>query len=118
MLNHVNHKMPIYKDCTLFELLAVSISYLVVLGSALSILTWILLGYASMGCAITLFSMVHASRFLLGRLQKVKYGKPYGYYKHLFLKKIAHIQFTKIFYTSPHVLREGRWSVIRRHDET
>jgi conjugative transfer region protein (TIGR03750 family) len=118
MLNHINHKMPIYKDCTLFELLAVSISYLIVFGSLLSLCSWILFGYASIGCAITLFSMVHASRFLLGRLQKVKYGKPYGYYKHLFLKKIANIQGVHMFYTSPWIVRKGRWSVRRTAHET
>jgi len=117
MLNHINHKMPIYKDCTLFELLMVTISYLLAVGSFLSLFTWLLLGYASIGCAITLLSMVHVSRFLLGRLQKIKYGKPYGYYQHLFLKKMAGIPVISAFWQSPWVLREGRWSVRRWHHE-
>lgn len=117
MLNHVNHKMAIYKDCTLFELLVVSITWLVGVGFFLSLVTFLLFGYASIGCAITLLSMVHASRFLLGRLQKVKYGKPYGYYKHLFLKKIARISLVQMFWKSPWILREGRWSVRRMHHD-
>lgn len=117
ILNHVNHKMPIYKDCTLFEMLMVSISVLVINGMSLSLLTWVLFGYASIGCGLTLLSMVHVSRFFLGRLQRLKYGKPYGYYPHLFLKQIAGLAVIGIFWQSPWVMREGRWSVRRRmHD--
>lgn len=109
MLNHINHKMPIYKDCTLFELLVASISWLVVLGTILSLVTKVLFGFAVIGMAMTLFSLVHGTRFLLSRLQQIKYGKPYGYYQHLFLKKLAAIGFMQ----SPWVVREGKWSVRR-----
>lgn len=114
ILTHINHKMPIYKDCTLFELLVVSSSILVIGGFSCSLLTWILFGYASIGSAVILFSFVHLSRFFLGRLQKLKYGKPYGYYHHLFLKQIANWPVTQFFWHSPWVTREGRWSVSRR----
>lgn len=118
MLNHVNHKMPIYKDCTLFELMTVSIAWLVVAGLFLSLLTKLVFGYAMIGVALTLLSMVHAIRLLLSRLQKVKYGKPYGYYQHLFLKKLAEISWMGEFWQSPWVLRVGKWSVRRgvRHE--
>jgi conjugative transfer region protein (TIGR03750 family) len=115
MLNHVNHKMPIYKDCTLFEVLAVSIVWVITAGTLLSLMTWVLFGFAFIGCAITLLSMMHTLRFLLGRLQKVKYGKPYGYYQHLFLKKIAGMGWVRLFWQSPWVVRESRWSVRRIH---
>lgn len=118
MLNCINHKMPIYKDCTLLELLLVSTGYLVVMGIFLSLLTWMLWGYFLIGFALTLFSMVHATRFLLGRLQRVKYGKPYGYYQQLFLKKLFEKAWINAYWQSPWVVREGKWSVRRRikHD--
>ena len=117
ILTHINHKMPIYKDCTLFELLAVSITVLLIGGLSFSIITRLLFGYGSIGVALILLSFVHISRFFLGRLQKLKYGKPYGYYFHLFLKHLAQWSWTQTFWQSPWLIREGRWSVrsIRRH---
>ncbi len=111
ILTHINHKMPIYKDCTLFELLAVSVSVLLIGGFSLSLLTRLLFGYGSIGIALILLSFVHISRFFLARLQKLKFGKPYGYYLHLFLKHLAHLTFTHYFWPSPWLMREGRWSV-------
>lgn len=115
ILTHINHKMPIYKDCTLFELLMVSGSVLILGGSSLSLLTGLLFGYASIGSAISLLSFVPISRFFLGRLQKLKTGKPYGYYFHLFLKHIALGSPTRHFWQTPYLIREGRWSVRRTH---
>lgn len=113
ILTHINHKMPIYKDCTLFELLVVSGGVLAIGGCALSLLTWVLFGYASIGGAMILLSFVHISRFFLGRLQKLKYGKPYGYYSQLFLKRCAASPLATLFWSPPWVMREGRWSVRR-----
>ena len=113
ILTHINHKMPIYKDCTLFELLAVSVSVLFIGGISLSLLTWVLFGYASIGAALILLSFVHISRFFLGRLQKLKYGKPYGYYSQWFLKQAAAWPIIPLFWQPPWVTREGRWSVRR-----
>ncbi len=112
LLNHVNYKMPIYKDCTLFELLVVSCSYLVLGGFLFSLLTWLFIGYASIGCALILISLVHATRFLLGRLQRLKYGKPYGYYRQLFFKKLGTSILSFIWKTRL-ITRNGRWSVRR-----
>ncbi|HVV67999.1 MAG TPA: DUF3487 family protein [Gammaproteobacteria bacterium] len=112
LLNHINHKMPIYKDCTLFELLIVSGAYLVLGGLIFSLLTWIFIGYASIGWALTLLSLVHATRFLLGRLQRLKYGKPYGYYQQLFFKKLG-TSMLNFFWKTRLVTRIGRWSVRR-----
>ena len=77
VLNQINYKMPIYKDCTLFELLAVSIAYLVIGGMILSMITRLMFGYGSIGAAITLLTLVHVTRFVLGRLQRIKYGKSF-----------------------------------------
>ena len=116
ILTHINHKMPIYKDCTLFEMIAISVAVLVMGGLLLSLFTRLVFGYASIGSGIILCSFVPLSRFFLARLQKLKQGKPYGYYFHLFLKQIAQWSWTRYFWQSPWLMREGRWSVrsIRR----
>ena len=104
VLNHLNHKMPIYKDCTLGEMMAVGTFAFISMSTLFSLLTFILFGFAWIGFAVAMLSLVHITRFLLGRLQKIKYGKPYGYYKHLILKKQS-------FFTAPYLQRQGRWSV-------
>lgn len=113
VFQHIHHPMPIYKDCTLFELVVVSIAILLVSSSTLSLLTWILFSYAAIGVALSLLTMVHTTRFLLGRLQRLKYGKPYGYYQHLFLSKCTQNNWANLFWKSPWVIRQGRWSVRR-----
>ncbi len=114
ILTHINHKMPIYKDCTLMECLIVTSAILLIGGTILSILSRILFGYGSIGGAMVLLSFVHLSRFCLSRLQRLKYGKPYGYYSQLFLKTLSQWPLVQIFWQSPCILREGHWSVSRR----
>lgn len=109
LLNLINHKMPVYKDCTLTELLLVSGSYLILGGTFLSLLSWLLLGYASIGSALVLLTLVHVTRFLLSRLQRLKYGKPYGYYQQLFLKQ----RWVTAIWKSRLMTRTGRWSIRR-----
>ena len=104
ILNHINHKMPIYKDCTLGEMMVVGAFAFICLSTVLSLLTFLFFDFAWIGFAISILSLVHITRFLLGRLQKIKYGKPYGYYKHLMLKKQS-------FLKLPYLKRQGKWSV-------
>src|SRR5579872_3590056 len=89
MLNHINHKMPIYKDCTIGEVMAVAISSLIVLTLGLSLCTKILFGYVWPGYLIASALFFFVTKFMLSRLQKLKYGKPYGYYQHLLIKKLS-----------------------------
>lgn len=114
ILNHINHKMPIYKDCTLGELMFVGGCTLVTLSIGLSLITKILLGFAWIGFVITILSLVHVTRFLLGRLQKIKYGKPYGYYQQLLFKKLQKNFIFHSLLKLSYVQRQGKWSV-RRH---
>lgn len=109
ILNHINYKMPIYKDCTFGELMFVGGCTFLILSTTLSLLTKLLFGIAGVGLAIAFLVLVHTTRFLLGRLQKVKYGKPYGFYRQLLLKKVANNFNLKL----PFVIREGKWSVRR-----
>ena len=96
--------MPIYKDCTLGEMMVVGTFAFLIMSLVLSFLTFLFIGFAWIGFAISILSLVHVTRFLLGRLQKIKYGKPYGYYKQLILKK-------QNFIKLPYVQRHGKWSV-------
>lgn len=114
ILNHVNHKMPIYKDCTLGEMLFVGICTFLALSIILSLITKLIFGFAWIGFAIAILALVHATRLLLGRLQKVKYGKPYGYYRQLLLKKLQRNVFFQSFLKLPYIQRQGKWSVRRK----
>lgn len=113
IFHHIHHKMPIYKDCTLMELLLVGCSYLVLGGLLLSLLTKLLLGYGCIGMAFILLSLVHATRFFLGTLQRIKYGKPYGYYQQVMLKKLSTTSPITYFWQARWVMRQGRWSIRR-----
>ena len=117
IFEHLNHKMPVYKDCTLFEVLVISISCLVFFGLTLSIMTKIFIGYALVGLLVAVPLAFPCARFLCGTLQKIKYGKPYGYYQHLFLKKLSSNEMVRSIWTLPRVTREGKWSVRREENE-
>jgi len=96
--------MPIYKDCTLGEMLFVGGIAFITMSSIFSTLSSIFIGLAWIGFALSILLLVHVTRFLLGQLQKIKYGKPYGYYRQLILKKLNF---------HPYVVREDKWSVRR-----
>lgn len=87
--------------------------YLVLGGIAFSFITWLLIGYASIGIALVLLTLLHMTRFLLGRLQRLKYGKPYGYYQQLFLKHLTQNAMLGMLWKTRLVNRRGRWSVRR-----
>lgn len=109
ILQEINHKMPIYKDCTLGEMLGVGAIVFFSEMLVLSLLSRFLCGFAAIGIALTLLSFFHITKYSLSQLQKVKYGKPYGYYKHLILKKLAE----RGYIQSKYIIRIGKWSVRR-----
>lgn len=109
MLHEINYKMPIYRDCTLGEMLFVGGTVFLCEMTFFSLMTKLLFGFAFIGVAITFVSFFHVSKYFLGRLQKVKYGKPYGYYRQLFFKKMIEHGIIR----SDYVIRLGKWSVRR-----
>jgi conjugative transfer region protein (TIGR03750 family) len=109
MLTHINYKMPIYKECTLGEVMAVSVASFLALTFIFSLCTKIMLGYLWPGYLIATLLFFFVTQGLLSQLQKLKYGKPYGYYQHLLLKKLSENKIIQ----SPYVTRVGRWSVRR-----
>jgi len=113
LLNNINHKMPIYKDCTLGELLAVGLMAFIVLFTSLTLIAWLIIGYWYIGLLLSVFSLVHVTRFLLSKLQKMKSGKPYGYYQQYILKKLSQHSLFKHLIQLPYIQRIGKWSVRR-----
>lgn len=105
--------MPIYKDCTLGEMMVVGAAVFLTMSVVLSLITKVIFGIAWIGFGITLLSLVHITRFLLGRLQKIKYGKPYGYYKQLIIKKSFKSKLISALFDMDYIQRIGKWSVRR-----
>ena len=112
ILPEINQKMPIYRDCTLLEVMGVSFACIAVLILLFVPLTIILFGYGWIGAALALVLWVHTSKFFLARLQKLKFGKPYGYYQHILLKELSHSVLANGL-PIPFVQRLGKWSVRR-----
>jgi conjugative transfer region protein (TIGR03750 family) len=113
ILNHINNKMPIYKDCTFGELLILGGASLITMGITFSLISRLLLGYTWIGFALTILLLVPTIRLLTGRLQRVKFGKPYGYYQQLFIKRLSQFSFLQSILPMAFVQREGKWSVRR-----
>jgi conjugative transfer region protein (TIGR03750 family) len=109
MLNHINHKMPIYKDCTLGEVVIVAVATLAGLTVCFSLCTKLLLGYLWPGYLLASALFFFVTKFLLSKLQRLKYGKPCGYYRHLWIKKLS----DRGLIRSQYITRTGRWSVRR-----
>lgn len=109
ILPEINHKMPIYRDCTLVEILLVGGSVFLIEICLFSTFFKVLVGFASIGVAITFLTFFHITKLLLGKLQQIKYGKPYAYYKHLLIRKLSSVGIIN----THHVTRVGRWSVRR-----
>lgn len=109
MLNHINHKMSIYKDCTLGEVMTITIASFVILTLGLSIFSKLFLGYVWPGYLSASALFVFVTRFVLSKLQKMKYGKPYGYYQHWMIRKLIEYGIIRGVYLT----RIGKWSVRR-----
>ncbi len=113
MLNNINYKMPIYRDCTLIELMTVAISTLVILTITLSLISKILIGYLWPGYILASALFFFITKLLLSKLQKLKYGKPHAFYQHLINKKLIMLGLMQ----GKYITRIGRWSVRRLDNE-
>ena len=109
LLNSINFKMPIYKDCTFGELMLTGTAVFIIEIICLSAIFKLVTGYASIGVAITFMTFWLITKGLIIKLQKIKYGKPYGYYKHALLFKLSEMGFINNLYLT----REGKWSTRR-----
>ena len=114
ILPEINHKMPIYRDCTLLEVMAVSFACIVALMLLLVLITIFLFGYGWIGAVLALVLWVPVSKGFLAKLQKLKFGKPYGYYQYVLLKALSS-SFIAFYIPIPFVRRLGKWSVRREY---
>jgi conjugative transfer region protein (TIGR03750 family) len=111
LLNAINHKMPIYKDCTLREMLGVGATVLLTNSLVLSLITKTLFGFAWIGFGIALVSLVPLTKLLLGQLQRVKVGKPFGYYQQVLMKHCQNNALFSALFKVAYLTRLGKWSV-------
>ena len=107
ILPDINYKMPIYRDCTLTEVMMVS--FIAIVSLMLILVTTIAIVF---GYILALVLWVPTSKFFLARLQKLKFGKPYGYYQQVFIKALSGSCLER-WIPIPYVLRCGKWSVRR-----
>jgi conjugative transfer region protein (TIGR03750 family) len=103
--------MPIYRDCSLVELMVVALGTLVFLTLIFSCLSKLLCGYVWPGYILASALFFFVTKLLLSRLQKIKVGKPPGFYQHLIIKKCIERGFIR----GKYITRVGRWAV-RRFD--
>lgn len=111
MLNTINHKMPIYKDCTLMEIMIVAIGTFAILVIIFSSISKLLTGHFWPGYLLASTLFFFLTKFLLTKLQKLKYGKPHAYYQQFATKKLINLGLIKSIYLT----RIGKWSIQRRH---
>lgn len=102
--------MPIYKDCTLGEVITIAGISIALLIIIFSLLSKLLCGYLWPGYLLASILFLFLTKGLLTQLQKLKYGKPHGYYKQLILKKCCEAGLIQINY----ITRIGRWGVKRK----
>ncbi len=112
ILNEINHKMPMYKDCTLGEIALVILIAFLILLVIFSLISEVFSGYLWPAFIVAILGLWPLTKFLLTRLQRLKYGKPHGYYQQLLQKKLQNSFLRSILKTS-HVERLGKWSVRR-----
>lgn len=112
IFHHLHHKMAIYKDCTLSEILIVAIINLVILTLIFSVLMQILFHLMWLGYLLAAIAIVPVTRVTLSRLQKIKFAKPYGYYQHRLLKQLQQTPLNH-WLLLPFVIRVGKWGVRR-----
>jgi conjugative transfer region protein (TIGR03750 family) len=113
ILPEINQKMPVYRDCTLQEVMLVSFACILILMLILVPTTIICFGYGWIGAVLALVLWVPTSKFFLAKLQKLKFGKPYGYYQHVLMKTLSQSVVSN-WLPVPFIQRLGKWSVRRQ----
>ena len=109
LLDAIHDPMPIYKHCTLQEIMALGITLLIISLVLFPILTMFLCHSAWLGLAIALPSSFGFTRLAIGRLGHLKQDKPYGYVLQRVYQQLSDYG----LHQSPYITRVGRWSVGR-----
>ena len=72
MLNNINYKMAIYKDCTIGEVVTVAITSLIILTIGFSICTKVLFGYVWPGYLIASLLFFFVTKIFLSKMTETQ----------------------------------------------
>ena len=109
LLDAIYAPLPIYKHCTLQEIIILGSGVLGISLLLFPIATFIICGSAWLGLVIALPLSFVLTRLAIGYLAHLKYGKPHGYYQQYLRGQLSRLG----VYRSPYITRVGRWSVGR-----
>jgi len=110
LLDAIQAPLPIYRHCTLQEILFLGCCVLGISLLLFPIMTLLLFASAWLGFAIALPLSFVLTRFAIGKLGRLKQGKPRGFCQQRARKRLAALG----LYRSPCVERVGRWSIGRQ----
>ena len=107
--DRLNHKVSLYRDCTLQEILVLTLISLGISNITLGSLSFVMWKSILIGIALSFPMSFLLSILFICSLQKLKIGKPYGYYQQLVRLRLCD---SRIF-ASPYVRRSGVWRIGR-----
>ncbi len=99
--------MPIYRDCTLHELMVLFVLCLMVCVALGMLLLGLVAGQVLLGACIGVPVSFLGIPVAAKRLQQAKVGKPLGYYT----QRLALWLEAKQLYSTPFLIRQGIWSI-------
>ena len=103
----IQQPLPIYKQCTLQEILVLGSGILLINSLFLPLMTGLCCHSCIIGLALAFPFSFGFTRLAIGRLAKLKQGKPRGFYQHVLRDRLLRTG----LYRSPYIIRVGRWSV-------
>jgi conjugative transfer region protein (TIGR03750 family) len=107
LVNHINTPMPIFKGCTLMEIMvlgAISVISSIVILSMITLICW---GTLLLGMVLGLFASFGVIHLAIARFARLKANKPAGFYRQWFLLYLARHHLCP----NPRIDRQGRWEV-------
>jgi conjugative transfer region protein (TIGR03750 family) len=110
ILNDINYKMTIYRDCTLSEILTVGALCLILPLIVLCTIFKLFTGYGVFGAVIVIIFFWPIFKGMINKLQKIKSGKPHSYFKHVLIKKLIQLG----LYNEIFIIKHQKWSVVRK----
>ena len=110
LFDAIQYPMPIYKQCTLKEIIVVGCMVSLLTLILMPIVTGILLHALWLGFSLALPSSFGFTRWFVCQLERLKQDKPEGYA----IQRLYRLLSQYGLYQSPYVTRVGRWCIGRR----
>jgi len=102
----IQQPLPIYKQCTLQEIIILGSGILLISSLVFPLMTWLCCWSGMIGLALAFPLSFGFTRLAIGRLATLKQGKPHGFYQQTLRNRLARVG----LYRLPYVTRVGRWS--------